>query len=132
MKNTLVCTILGAAALTFSGCASIDTYSHAYLGSPQYPPTDPSRVQLITSDPKAAERNRLGEISMDIEGKPSREKLEAKLKEEGAKLGANAVVVVSDRTRLFPNYNYGWGWGSTGETFEFHRDIVGVAVKLDQ
>jgi len=130
MKNTLVCTILGAAALTFSGCASIDTYSHSYLGSPQYPPTDPSRVQLITSDPKAAEKNRLGEIAIDVEGKPSREKLEAKLKHEGAKLGADAVVVVSDRTRLFPSYSYAWGY--SGDNTEFHRDIIGVAVKLEE
>jgi hypothetical protein len=133
MRNILVCAILGTAALIFSGCASIDTYSHSYLGSPEYPPSDPSQVRLITSNPKVSDKQRLGEIVLDIEGEPSREKLEAKLKEEGAKLGADAVVVVSDRTRLVP-YAYGdyWGYGGGGDTTEFHRDIVAVAVKIDE
>jgi hypothetical protein len=132
MKNIVVCMVLGAAALTFSGCASIDTYSHSYLGSPQYPPTDPSQVRLITSNPQMYEKNKLGEIVLDVEGEPSREKLETRLKEEGAKLGADAVVVVSDRTRIVPNYYGNWWGGYGGDTTDFHRDIVALAVKTDE
>ena len=131
MKNILTCTILGAAALALSGCASIDTYSHSYLGSPEYPPTTASQVRLITSNPKVSDKQqRLGEIVLDVEGEPSREKLEMKLREEAAKLGADAVVVVSDRTRLVPVYGDAWGYG--GDTTDFHRDIVAVAVKMEE
>lgn len=131
MKQILAGTTLGAAALIFSGCASIDSYSHSYLSSPEYPPTDPSMVQLVTSDPpKVSPKQKLGEITLDIEGEPSREKVVTKLKEEAAKLGADAVVVVSDRTRIVP-YVYSDYWGYAEGTTEFHRDIVALAVKTE-
>ncbi len=115
-----------SAVLIFSGCTSISEHTHAYLGSPQLVPTNPDTVQIFMAEPKQP-KERLGEVVLSVEGNPSREKLEHKLKVEAAKLGATGVFVVSDRTRVYPVMYWDY-WGP--ESYEtWHRLIVGVAFK---
>lgn len=118
--------MLMAAAVIFSGCASISENTHAYLGSPQLAPTNPDTVQVFMSEPKQP-KERLGEVILSVEGNPAREKLEHKLKVAAAKLGATGVFVVSDRTHIYP-VTYLDYWGPESNEY-WHRLIVGVAFR---
>jgi hypothetical protein len=108
------------------GCATVSTRTQPYLGVAGCPPTDPARVQILTSEPNR-QKERLGEIFLSVEGSPTREKLEKKLRNAAAKLGADAVFVVSDQTRFFPVVYVDW-WSSTVSQ-EAVRGIVAVAIK---
>lgn len=111
------------------GCASISSRTNAYLGSPKYTPTSPASVQILQAEPKQP-KDRLGEVILTVEGQPSREDLERRLKEGAAKLGADAVFIVYDKMHVFPVVYGDWWWGPMGVTEEAQRKIVGVAVKL--
>ncbi len=128
MKNGWLMGIVAMAALALAGCASVTVQTHAYLGVPNYPPTTPAQVQIVTQQPKQP-HERLGEIILSGEGNPSRDTLEKKLKEEAAKLGANAVVIIYDKTHVFPIVYVDWYWGPSGVSEEMHREVVGMAIR---
>lgn len=114
--------------LLAAGCASISTRTNAYLGSPKYAPSNPTSVDILQSEPKGP-KERLGEIVLTVEGEPSRDDLERKLKEGAAKLGADAVFIVYDKMHIFPVVYGDWWWGPMGVSEDAHRKIVAVAVK---
>jgi hypothetical protein len=88
-------------------------------------------VRILGQEPGGAGAERLGQVYIDVEGHPPREQLEQRLRVEAAKLGANAVYIVSDRLHVFPEVFSDFWWGPT-ETFqETRRDIVAVAVRLN-
>jgi hypothetical protein len=116
-----------ALAMVVSGCASISEDSHAYLGSPRLARTAPASVVILTNEP-ARPKDRLGEVRLSIEGEPSRDDIEAKLKDGGARLGADAVLVVYDRVHVYPVVYAGW-YGPTGVWEAQKRQIVGVALR---
>ena len=116
-----------AAFLALCGCASISVSSKAYLGSPKYAPSDPAKVQILASEPKEP-KDQLGEVRLSVAESPSREKLEEKLRQAAAKLGADAVFVVYDKTHVFPLVYVGWG-GPGAVSEEARREIVAVAIK---
>ena len=68
---------------------------------------------------------------LSVDGSPSREKLEQKLKQAAAKFGADAVFVVYDKTHVFPVVYVGWWGGPYGVSEETRRDIVAVAIKYN-
>ena len=109
------------------GCASIGEQNHPYLGAPRYPPVDPAAVRILPAEPNQP-KERLGEIFLTVEGNPNRDRLEHRLKKAAARLGADAVFVVYDKTHVFPLVSYDW-WGPW-ITEDPHRDIVAVAIKL--
>lgn len=115
-----------AAALVICGCATISENTHAFVGSPVLAPTLPASVQIYAQEPKQP-KERLGEIILSIEGNPSRQKVDDKLKKAAAKLGANGVYVVSDRTHIYPIMYWDY-WGPITEE-DWHRLIVGIAFK---
>jgi hypothetical protein len=115
------------ALLLLAGCASISEYTKVYLGTPTYPPTNPAAIQILSAEPKRP-TERLGEIMLDVDGTPSRERLEHRLKAAAAKLGANAVFVVYDKIHVFPVVYVDW-WGPTTMGEDLRRNIVAVAVK---
>ena len=131
MKTSFQCVLMRAAALAFilalAGCASISERTHAYLGSPKFPPIDPAKVKIVASEPSQP-KDRLGEIMLHIDGNPSREAVENKLRSGAAKLGADAAYVVYDRMRVFPVV-YAGRWGPVGVGEDMRRDVVAVAVK---
>jgi hypothetical protein len=125
-KQIAVWTPLLAAALILCGCATISENTHAYLGSPHLQPTNPASVQILALEPKQP-KERLGEIVLSVEGNPSRQKLEEKLKAAAAQLGADGVFIVSDKTHIYP-VTYWDCWGpATSE--DWRRLIVAVAFK---
>ncbi len=115
-----------ASTLFFCGCASISENTHAYLGSPRLAPTAPDHVQILNAEPKQA-KERLGEIILSVDGNASRKRIEHKLQVAGARLGADGVFIVSDRTHIYP-LTY-WDWWGPITTEDWHRLIVAVAFK---
>lgn len=69
----------------------------------------------------------LGEIFVNVSGEPSKERIENALRNQAAKLGADAAFIVYDRTHLFPVV-YVDGWGAT-VSHDRRRDIVAVAIR---
>jgi hypothetical protein len=89
-----------ATLLQATGCQTVDTRHTQAVGSPKYPPSDPSQVQILRTEPTRP-HVRLGEVRAE----PSSEsvdvsKIEEALRQEAAKLGADAAVVVYDRTEV--------------------------------
>jgi hypothetical protein len=62
-----------------------------------------------------------------VDGNPSRDTLEHKLKKAAAKLGADGVFIASDQTHIYP-IEYWDYWGPTGGE-DWQRVVVGVAFK---
>jgi hypothetical protein len=116
------------AFLLLTGCAGIDVHTKPYLAVPTYSPTDPATVQVLAAEPNVP-KERLGEIMLSVSGQPSRADIEKRLREAAAKLGANAVFLVYDRTHIFPIVYQDWYWGYAGVSQEVRRDIVGVAIR---
>jgi hypothetical protein len=73
---------------------------------------------------------RLGEVVLDmsITRPPPIEQVEARLAEESARLGANAVVVVVDRVQPSDGYVTGTYWGRPMDSVT-GRKTIGVAIK---
>ena len=129
MKRDTLITLLSAVLLAalVSGCNTVYVQSKQYLGVPNYPPTDPASVQILQTQPTAP-HVRLGEITLQPQGHPTKEEMEQKLRLAGARMGANAVVIVADRTMVFGAVVMGPWWGGTISP-ETGRVIVGVAIR---
>jgi len=119
--------VLFLAALT--GCTSLDTRTMPYVGVPRYAASDPAKVELLRTPP-TRDHDRLGEVTVDasVDPAPPMEKIEAALKQEAARLGADAVVIVHDG--IHPVAYYAWGpWWSPSVSSIPGRVVVGIAVK---
>ncbi len=66
---------------------------------------------------------------LSVSDSPAREKLEEKLKQAAAKLGADAVFVVYDKMHIFPVVYVDWWGGPYGFSEEMRRNVVAVAIK---
>ena len=115
------------AMLALCGCASITEQTHAYLGTPHLLPSDPAAVQILAAEPNLP-KERLGELILSVEGNPPREQVEGRLKAAAARLGADGVFIVSDRTHIIPIEYWDW-WGPAGFSEDWHRLVIGVAFK---
>ena len=84
-------------ACALGACAFVDATTTQYVGVPRFPPTEAKSVQVLNAEPMKT-HDRLGEILLDISVDPAPpvEDVEARLREEAAKMGANAVFVVRD------------------------------------
>lgn len=117
-------------SLVAVSCATtLDTTTTPYMSAPQLAPADPAAVKIMRTEPLEP-HDRLGEvvIDMSITWPPPIEMVEAKLAEESAKLGGNAVVVVVDRVQPSDNYVTGTYWGRPYDTVT-GRKTIGVAIK---
>ncbi len=81
------------------------------MGTPLYPPTDPATVQILREAPTQP-HVKLGEITAEPQSTstPASE-VEAKLRQAGAKMGADAVVIVVETARTKAAATRGW-WDS--------------------
>lgn len=110
-------------------CASIDSSTTQYVGAPHSTPSDPNAVQILRAEPTKP-NDRLGEIVIDasVNPSPAITEVEAKLRKEAAKIGADAVVVVYDRVQPTGMYVTGGYWNRSVGTITGHK-LVGVAIK---
>jgi hypothetical protein len=117
------------AALTGSvcSCSSTNTHKKQYASAP---PTQPANVHVLRYEPTQSTQQ-VGEIVLQIPPYPAQspEDVEAKLREEGARLGADAVIVVDDRIQPEGvTLEKGWFTAFDGVTAE---KIVAKAIKYE-
>jgi hypothetical protein len=119
--------VLAAAALALTGCATVGASSTRYVGAPTFPAGDPARVEILRREPRRP-HDQLGEVVLRPSGNPEVSELEAALRREAAKLGADAAVVVQDRTRRMGTFVSG-PWWSRQASPVYGRVIVAVAIR---
>lgn len=118
---------VAALAGSLAGCASVDVSSERYLGAPRLAPTAPASVEILRREPKRP-HVQLGEVFASPSDGAKTEEIEAALREEAAKLGGEAVVVVQDRTKRIGTYVSGTWWVRY-HTPIYGRQIVAVAIR---
>jgi hypothetical protein len=116
------------AVCSCSTVSPVSAHTTQYAGAPQQGPTQPANVKVLRYPPAEPSRQ-LGEIVLLVptDSQQTSEQVEAKLREEAGKLGADAVIVVDDRIQpegaAFPA-----GWYFTAETVADEK-IVAKAIK---
>jgi hypothetical protein len=126
IQRLISCTaLIGLLAVT--GCNTISLQTNQYIGVPTYPPTDPATIQVMRTEPTRP-NVKLGEITVEPSSMDTPvAKIEAKLQAAAAKMGANAVVIVVDRTQNMGAVVTG-GWYNRQISPVVGRVIVGVAI----
>ena len=124
---TLFTALVGLFALT--GCNTVSTSQTQDIGGPKFPSSNPALVQILRTQPTRA-HVRLGEVRAE----PSSDSvpvadIEAALCKAAAKMGADAAVVVYDRTQTTGAYVMGPWWGRSVQTVQ-GRVIIAVAIKF--
>lgn len=66
-----------AGTVVLWACTIISVQTHAYLGSPRYPPTKPAAVQILSAESIQA-KERLSEVILSVEGNLSQDRVEMK------------------------------------------------------
>jgi len=121
--------LLTAFACALASCTSIDSHTTQYAGAPHQPPGDPAKVEILRTEPTRP-HDRLGEVMVDasVDPAPPIADVEARLRKEAAKIGADAVVVVYDHVQPVGAFVSGPWWGRTIDTIT-GRKLIGVAIK---
>ncbi len=111
-----------------TACQTVTTSHQQDLGTPKFAPSDPAQVQILRNEPQRPHL-RLGEVraepsstSMDVA------KIEDAVRKEAAKLGADAAVVVYDKTQVVGAQVVGGWLNRSIETIQ-GRVIVAIAIK---
>jgi hypothetical protein len=116
-----------AIGLLLAGCAFVSTRLQPYVGVPAFPPTDPARIELVRVEPTRP-HVRLGEIFVQPSGDPTVAQYEQALREGGAKMGAEAVVVVYDQMQVVGTMVSGPWWAPMASPI-VGRVVVGLAIR---
>lgn len=118
--------ILGLVLLA-SALASCSPYTgvNVYPGAPRFAPTYPGDVVLLRHEPRRP-HIRLGEVWIRPEHRWSPFYVEQKLREQTAKIGGHALVIVEDRFTANPVIVRDY-W--RGNRVYRERVIVGVAIR---
>lgn len=119
--------VAGFAVALLAACSTVSVSSIRYVGVPVAAPTAPGAVEVLRREPRRP-HEKLGEIVLRPSGNPSLEQLEAALRREGAKLGADAVVVVRDTTRRVGTFVSGPWWARSASPV-YGRVVIAVAVR---
>ena len=100
-------------AASLASCAYVEATTTQYVGVPRFAPVEPATVQVLRAEP-TQRHDRLGEVLLDISVDPAPPvaDVEQRLREEAAKMGANAVYVIRDVIR-------------PGEA----RKLIGIAIR---
>jgi len=123
--------MMGFPLLLLTGCNTVSTSNTQYLGLPNYPPTNPALVQILRKEPEQA-HVQLGEVRAEpFSESVSAEKIETAIKKAGAKMGADAVVIVQDRTQVTGAMVSGPWYGRSVQPVE-SRIIIGVAIRYTE
>lgn len=123
----LLLALSAAAVLLLTGCSTVSADSHRYIGAPAFPPSDASRVEILRHEPKRP-HERLGEIVLKPSGDPDVAEIEKAMREEAARLGGDAAVLVFDRTRRMGTVVSGNWWVRYARPV-YGRVIVAVAIR---
>ena len=125
----LVLPTLFLSAFALSSCATVSVSSERYLGVPQVAPTNPASVEILRKEPKRR-HVRIGEVFLSPSRGTDVGEIETALRTEAARLGADAAVVVHDRTKRVGTYISG-SWWVRYHTPVYSRQVVAVAIRYD-
>ena len=125
MKRTLLAAGLILSSLS---CSSVSSSSERLLGVPAFPPTNPQSVVILRREPRKP-HDRIGHVFIEPSGSPSVEEMEQAIRAEAAKLGADAAVIVLDRTRRIGRVYEGPWWDRRSFPI-YGRKIVAVAIRF--
>ncbi len=125
--------VILATFLLLAGCAiihrTVDSFISVsvknYLGIP-YVPTDPASIEILRSEP-IRPNVRLGEVVVEPQGDPPVSKMEKKIREAAAQMGANAAVIVADATMRMGSIKVGPQWKR--EVAPYSKETVAVAIR---
>ena len=120
---------LGLAVAALAACTTISVSSKHYLGVPEFPASDPAAVEILRRPPHRA-HVRIGEVALAPSGSPSVADMEQAIRVEAAKLGADAAVLVLDRTGRVGTVVEGPWWARSAYPV-YGRRIVAVAIRYD-
>ncbi len=125
-RHIVLTALLGLVALT--GCKTVSTSSHQFLGGPTYPPTAPAQVQILRTEPTRA-HVQLGQVqAQPSSSSVANPQIEQALQKVAAKMGADAVVIVQDTTQVTGAFVTGPLWARSVNQVT-GRVITGVAIK---
>ena len=85
-------------ACALASCAYVEPTTVQYVGVPRFSPQDPAQVQVLRAEPA-----------------PPVAEIEQKLREEAAKMGAQAIYIVRDVARPHED-----------------RKMIGIAIRYQQ
>ena len=123
-SNWILCSLLVA----MSGCNSVRTTPAT--GVPTFPPTNPDSVEILRVPPRQPHL-RLGVVTVEPPASENVDvpSVEKELRTAAAKWGANAVVIVADRTQPVVGTGETAAWYGAEMPPESERVIVGVAIR---
>ena len=113
-----------------AGCSMVTVESQRYLGVPTYAPTNPAQVEILRTEPTRP-HVRLGEISLEPQDHPSVAEIEEKLRTAAAKMGADAAVIVADKTQIIGAWVTG-PWFAREADPIYGRVIIAVVIRYKQ
>src|SRR5512143_1576488 len=88
--------IVVAALVVLAGCATPSPVRVLSLvGAPVYPPTDPESVVVLQTEPLIPFET-LGQVVLETQSAASGAEVEQMLRQAGASIGANAVIIKAD------------------------------------
>lgn len=119
----------GTLAALLAGCSSMSTRTIEYIGVSRFALSEAAKIEIL-KEPPSRTHERLGEVIIDVstDPAPAVAKIESKLKEKAAKLGADAIVVVQDKAET-AGYVVMGPWWSNSYSPVMGRVIVAVAIK---
>jgi hypothetical protein len=114
--------------LLLTGCNTVSITSHQYLGGQTFAATNPAQVEILRTAPTRP-HVRLGEVQAEPSGNSvDNAKIEQALQKAAAKMGANAVVIVVDRTQVVAETVTGPLWARSIDPVS-GRVIIGIAIR---
>ena len=121
--------MLLAAALAAScvSCSSVSSSSERLIGGPSFPPTRPENVLILRREPRKP-HDRIGHVYVEPSGAPPVSDIEQAIRVEAAKLGADAAVIVFDRTQRVGTAIEGPWWNRRAYPIT-GRKIIAVAIR---
>jgi hypothetical protein len=120
-------TVILALGLLLAGCSFVSTRIQPYIGGPAVLPSDPAKIEILRAEPTRP-HERLGEVFAEPSGDPTVAQYEQALREGGAKMGADAIVVVYDRMQVVGTMVTGPWWAPAASPI-VGRVVVGLAIR---
>jgi len=118
---------LAVAALA-PACSSVQARTIHFAGRPDFAPTDASTVQILHRPPMRPHEV-LGQIMVEPQGSPSTEVIEDKLREETARMGGSAAVIVHEGQQgLGAVWTGGPWWAGGAQIQPATGDVVSAIV----
>lgn len=122
--------IFGTFLFFTCACSHVSVDVRQDLGVPTFAPTNPQSVEILRIFP-ARPSIQIAAISVEPTGNPPIAEIELKLRDAAAKLGANAAVIVADRTVLM-GASVSGGFAMRQVTRDYERLIDAVAIRYTE